>query len=481
MATAPESGRPAAGPARRVGITDTVLRDGHQSLLATRMMTEDMLHVAELMDRVGYHSLEVWGGATFDTCLRFLGECPWERLRALRRAFKKTRLQMLLRGQNLVGYRHYPDDVVEEFVKRAVANGIDVMRIFDALNDVRNMARAMEVARREGAHVQATVCYTISPIHDVEHYLQTARTLVEMGADSICIKDMAGLLSPVVAEELVRRLKAEISLPLQIHSHYTSGMAGMAYLKAIEAGADVVDTATSALALGTSQPATETIVAALSGTPYDTGLDLGLLSQIAEHFQAVRRKYAEFDVGSGGVDVNVLTYQIPGGMISNFYSQLSQQNALHRLKDVLAEVPRVRADLGYPPLVTPSSQIVGTQAVLNVLSGRRYGMVANEVKDYLRGLYGRPPGQVSEEVRRAVIGDEEPISVRPADRLAPMLEASRREVAPYLEKEEDLLSYCLFPPVAARFLQERLAARTGVDYAMAEEARREGRPGSYPA
>jgi len=476
-----QSRNPARHGENPVGITDTVLRDGHQSLLATRMRTADMLPAAERLDAVGYHSLEVWGGATFDTCMRFLGECPWERLRELRRRFKRTKLQMLLRGQNLVGYRHYPDDVVTAFVNAAVKNGIDILRIFDALNDVRNMERAMAAAKTAGAHVQATVCYTISPIHDIDYFIARAHELKQMGADSICIKDMAGLIAPADAFVLTGRLKAEVGLPVQLHAHYTSGMAGMSYLKAVEAGVDVLDTAISPLALGSSQPATESIVAALRGTPRDTGLDLGILSEIAEHFAAVRKNYAQFDAGVATVDVNVLAYQIPGGMISNFVSQLRQQNALDRLKEVMAEVPRVRRDLGYPPLVTPSSQIVGSQAVLNVLTGERYKMVSSETRDYLRGLYGRPPGPVDEEVRRKVIGDERPVTVRPADLLEPMLEAARQKIAAYIEKDEDVLSYCLFPQVAEKFLQERLARRTGVDYALAEKVRRDAGPGAYPA
>ncbi|MDQ7794926.1 MAG: pyruvate/oxaloacetate carboxyltransferase [bacterium] len=460
---------------RPLALTDTTLRDGHQSLLATRMRTADMLPIAEKLDAAGFHSLEVWGGATFDTCLRFLGEDPWERLRAIRKAFPRTKLQMLLRGQNLVGYRHYPDDVVREFVRRSVDNGLDIIRVFDALNDTRNMALAMEVASTAGAHVQATVCYTISPIHDVDHFVGLAGELAAMGAHSICVKDMAGLITPYVAHELVARLKAELDLPVQLHCHYTSGMASMAYLKAAEAGVDVVDTAISSLALSTSQPPAESLVASLQGTPRDTGLDLELLSAIADYFRGVRGTYAASDVGQQ-LDTNVLIYQIPGGMISNFHSQLSQQNALDRLPQVLAEVPRVRADLGYPPLVTPSSQIVGAQAVLNVLTGERYQMVSSETRAYLKGLYGRPPGQVDPDVRRRVIGDEEPITVRPADQLAPGLEEARRQAAPYLEQEEDVLSVALFPQVALKFLQERQAARTGVDCDLAGKER-----GVYPA
>ncbi|MEW6523195.1 MAG: oxaloacetate decarboxylase subunit alpha [Bacillota bacterium] len=464
---------------RRVGLTDTTLRDAHQSLLATRMKTEDMLPIAPKLDAVGFHSLEVWGGATFDSCLRFLNEDPWERLRALRRAYPNTRLQMLLRGQNLVGYRHYADDVVEAFVKKTVSNGIDILRIFDALNDVRNMRKAIEVTKKAGGTAQGTVCYTISPVHDVEHYVNTARVLADMGADSICIKDMAGIISPTDAYTIVKRIKEALSLPVQLHCHYTSGMASMSYLKAIEAGCDVVDTAISPMALATSQPPTETMVAALQGTPYDTGLDLGLLAEVAEYFRQVRKKYREFDVVSPAVDTNVLRYQIPGGMISNFISQLQQQNEVHRLSEVLEEVPRVRADMGYPPLVTPSSQMVGTQAVLNVLTGR-YKMPTNETRDYMRGLYGQPPGPVNEEVRKQLIGDEAPITARPADFIEPGLEKARAEVGAYYQQEEDVLSYALFPQQAMKFFQERLAGRTRVDYGIFEESRKNHPPGYHP-
>ncbi len=462
----------------KVGITDTTLRDGHQSLLATRMKTEDMLPIAARMDAIGFHSLEVWGGATFDSCMRFLNEDPWERLRALRQAMPGTKLQMLLRGQNLLGYRHYADDVVTSFVEMSIKNGIDILRIFDALNDIRNMALAMKVAKEAGGHVQATICYTLGPVYDDDYYLRMARQLAELGAASLCIKDMAGLLTPADAYRLVQKIKKEVDLPLQLHCHYTSGMASMTYLKAVEAGVDVLDTAMSPLALGTSQPATETMVAALAGTPWDTGLNLESLSEIAAYFRQVRKKYQQFDVSDGTVDANVLRYQIPGGMLSNFISQLSQQNALDRLPEVLAEVPRVRADLGYPPLVTPSSQMVGAQAVLNVLAGKRYQMVTREVKDYLRGLYGQPPVAVNEEVRHQIIGDEEPISGRPADLLEPQLPAARQGIAPYMEKEEDVLSYAIFPAVAKEFLAARLAARTRVDYELVEKA---GGEVYYPA
>ncbi len=441
--------------ADKLKITDTSLRDAHQSLLATRMKTEDMLPIAEKMDAVGFHSLEVWGGATFDSCIRFLDEDPWERLRELRKRFKSTKLQMLLRGQNLVGYKHYPDDVVEEFVRRAVGNGIDILRIFDALNDVRNMLKAMEVGKREGAHIQATVSYTISPVHNIEHYVNKAQELKEAGADSICIKDMAGIITPTMAYKLVAQLKSEVGLPVQLHCHYTSGMASMSYLKAIEAGVDVVDTAISTLSMGTSQPPTESLVAALKETEHDTGLDLDLLSEIAAYFKKVRKNYGEFDVAANTVDTNVLLYQIPGGMISNFISQLSQQNSLDKLEDVLAEVPRVRKDFGYPPLVTPSSQIVGTQAVINVICGQRYQVVTNEVQDYMKGLYGQPPAPINEEVRKQIIGNEEPITGRPADLLEPQLEKAREEIGPYINKDEDLLTYILFPSVAKDFLKKR--------------------------
>jgi len=465
---------------KKVGITDTTLRDAHQSLLATRMKIEDMTPIIEKMDKVGFHSVEVWGGATFDSCMRFLSEDPWERLRTFNKLFKNTPLQMLLRGQNLVGYKHYPDDVVEAFVKAAVKNGISIMRIFDALNDTRNMAKAIEVSKEAGAHVQGTVCYTISPVHDLDHYAAVARELQEMGADSLCLKDMAGILAPKDAYEIVKRWKDETGLPIQLHSHYTSGMASMMYLMAIEAGADVVDCAISSMSLSTSQPPDESIVAALQGTKYDTGLDLGLLSEIADYFREVRKKYAEFDKASPVPDVNVLRYQIPGGMISNFITQLRQQGQIDKLPQVLEEVPRVKADLGHPPLVTPSSQIVGTQSVLNVLTGERYKMATNEVKDYLRGLYGRPPGKVNEEVRKKVIGDEKPIVERPADHIEPGMAKAKEELGALYTKEEDVISYALFPPQAKKFLEEQLAKRTKVDYELLEQSKKDHPAGYVP-
>jgi oxaloacetate decarboxylase alpha subunit len=454
---------------QRVKITDTSLRDAHQSLFATRMRTEDMIPILEKLDEVGYHSLEMWGGATFDACMRFLNEDPWERLSEVRKRIKKTKLQMLLRGQNILGYRNYPDDVVTGFVQKMIERGIDIIRVFDALNDVRNMEKAIQVAKKEGAHVQGTICYTISPVHDIPLFVKVGRELVELGVDSICIKDMAGLISPYMAYELVSALKKELDVPLQLHCHYTSGMASMAYLKAIEAGCDVVDTASSPLALGTSQPPVESLVAALQGTPWDTGLDLSLLSEIANYWKEIKPKYDQFAEQSSGVDTNVLEYQIPGGMISNLASQLRQANALDKYEDCLAEVPRVRAELGYPPLVTPTSQIVGTQAVFNVVMGERYKVVPKEVKNYVLGYYGRPPAEIDPEIKKKIIGDEEPITCRPADLLEPMLEKARKEIGRYAEKEEDILSYCLFPQVAEKFLKDRAVKKSGVDFALLDK------------
>ena len=440
-----------------VRLTDTTLRDAHQSLLATRLRTRDMLPICERLNEAGFHSLEVWGGATYDTCLRFLNESPWERLRVLRKALPDSRLQMLLRGQNLVGYRHYPDDVVERFVTRAARSGIDVFRIFDALNDVRNMELAIRVAKREGREVQGAVCYTLSPVHTVESYLGIFRRLAELGCDSLCIKDMAGLITPSAAEELVGAVKRELSLPLCLHSQCTAGLAPMSYLAAARAGCDLLDTAISPLSGGSSQPAAEAVVAALKGTPWDTGLDLSKLIEIKEYFARVRERYgALIDPISERVDTSVLVYQIPGGMLSNLVSQLKQQGAMDRFREVLEETPRVRAELGYPPLVTPTSQLVGTQAVFNVLCGERYKMASNEIKDYLRGRYGRAPGPVDDGVRRKVIGDEVPITVRPADLLQPewprVLEEGR-ELGLSEEDEESLLLLALFPAVARQFLR----------------------------
>ncbi|HEY9061791.1 MAG TPA: oxaloacetate decarboxylase subunit alpha [Pseudobacteroides sp.] len=449
----------------KVGITETVLRDAHQSLVATRMKTDDMLPILEKLDSVGYHSLEAWGGATFDACLRFLDEDPWERLRKIR-SKTKTKLQMLLRGQNILAYKNFADDVVEYFVQKSISNGIDILRIFDALNDPRNIETAIKACKKEGGHAQATVCYTVSPVHSLQHFVNDAKQLVEMGADSICIKDMAGLLTPYSAYELVKALKENVKVPLQLHTHYTSGVGSMTYLKAIEAGIDVVDCAISPMALGTSQPATEPLVATLKDTPYDTGLDLGLLSEIADYFRPIKDKYLEsglLDVKVMGVDVNALIYQVPGGMLSNLVSQLKQSNAVDKYEEVLKEVPRVREDFGYPPLVTPTSQIVGTQAVLNVLMGERYKMVPKESKALVKGEYGKTPAPIPEEISKKILGDEEPITCRPADLLSPELDSIREQMKEYLEQDEDVLSYALFPQVAENFFKLRQAGKYAID------------------
>ncbi len=459
--------------AKPVKITETILRDAHQSLIATRMTTEEMLPIVEKLDKVGYHSLEAWGGATFDSCLRFLNEDPWERLRKIKDKAKNTKLQMLFRGQNILGYRHYADDVVDYFVKKSVDNGIDILRIFDALNDPRNLEAAIKAANQAKAHVQATVCYTISPVHNIESFVKLAKQLEEMGADSICIKDMAALLLPYTAYDLVKAMKEEIKIPIQLHTHYTSGEASMTYLKAIEAGIDVIDCAMSPLALGTSQPATEPMVAALQGTEYDTGLDLDLLSEIADYFRPLREEYLKsglMDPKVMGVDVNTLRYQVPGGMLSNLVSQLKQQGQEGKFMDVLKEVPRVREDLGFPPLVTPSSQIVGTQAVLNVLMGERYKMITKETKGIVRGEYGQTPVPISDEIVKKVIGDEERITCRPADKLEPEIDKLREEIKDYVEQDEDVLSYALFGPVAMKYFEHRKAPKVEQSAPAAEAA-----------
>jgi oxaloacetate decarboxylase alpha subunit len=449
-----------------VKITETVLRDAHQSLIATRMTTDDMLPIVEKLDQVGYHSLECWGGATFDSCLRFLNEDPWERLRKIREKAKKTNLQMLLRGQNLVGYKHYADDVVDYFVQKSIANGINIIRIFDALNDLRNVERAIKACKKEGGHAQGCFSYTTSPYHSLDKFVEDARILVEMGADSICIKDMAGLLVPYQAYELVKALKENVKVPIQLHTHYTSGVGSMTYLKAIEAGVDVIDCAVSPMAMGTSQPPTESLVATLKDTPYDTGYNLELLTEIADYFRSLREKY----LGSGllntkvmGVDVNALIYQVPGGMLSNLVSQLKQAGKEDLYMDVLKEIPRVREDLGYPPLVTPTSQIVGTQAVLNVISGERYKMVPKETKGLVRGEYGKTPAPISEEITKKIIGDEEPITCRPADLIPNELDRIKAEMAEYMEQEEDVLTYAMYPQVAPKFFEYRRAQRYKID------------------
>jgi oxaloacetate decarboxylase alpha subunit len=449
-----------------VKITDTILRDAHQSLIATRMKTGDMLPIADKLDRVGFHSLEVWGGATFDSCLRFLNEDPWERLRALRKVFKNTKLQMLLRGQNLLGYKHYADDVVEEFVKKSIENGIDIIRIFDALNDPRNIRKSLESTKKYGGHAQAAISYTISPVHNNEYYINLAIEMENMGADSICIKDMAGILMPYEAEKLVKGLKKKISVPIQIHSHFTSGIANQTYMKAIEAGADIIDTAMSPLAMGTSQPATESMVASLQGSPYYPDLDMDLLLEITDYFKELRDKYIEEGLLNSkvlNVDARTLKYQVPGGMLSNLVSQLKSQGALDKFDEVLEEVPKVREDLGYPPLVTPMSQMVGTQAVFNVILGERYKMIPKEAKNYVKGLYGKPTVPIKKAIRKKIIGDEEIFTGRPADLLKPELENIKEEIKEYIEQDEDVLSYALFPQVAMDFFKYRQAEKYKID------------------
>lgn len=446
---------------KRLRITDTVLRDAHQSLLATRMKLEHMVPVLEKLDKIGYWSVEMWGGATFDSALRFLDEDPWERIRTIRKHMPNTRLQMLLRGQNIVGYRHYPDDIVEKFVERAHANGIDVFRIFDALNDERNMRVSIKTVNRVDAVAEAAISYTISPVHNIENYVKLALKLKSLGADIICIKDMAGLISPFDAYSLVSRLKKKVRLPVHLHAHSTSGMATASILKAVEAGVDIVDTAISSMSEGTSQPPTEAVVAQLQNTPYQTGLDLDRFTVIADYFREVRSNYSEFESTYTGIDTNVLRYQIPGGMISNLAKQLKDQNALDRMNEVLKEVPRVRMDLGYPPLVTPSSQIVGTQATLNVLTGERYKMVTKETKDYIKGLYGKPPASISDKIIKKVIGSEKRITRRPADLLKPEFDHHKKSLGKLARNDEDVLSYALFPTVALEFFERREAELKG--------------------
>lgn len=459
----------------KVKITETVLRDGHQSLIATRLSTEEMIPILEEMDAIGYHAVEMWGGATFDASLRFLYENPWERLRIIRKYMKNTKLQMLLRGQNILGYKHYPDDVVKEFVKRSVGNGIDIIRIFDALNDTRNLRVALEATKAAGGHAQAAISYTISPAHTTETFVNLAKEMESMGADSICIKDMSGLLTPYYSYELVKAIKESTSIPLELHSHATSGLASMTYLKGIEAGADIIDTAISPFALGTSQPPTESLIATLQGSKYDTGIDLKKLNSISSYFNKIREKSLEsglMDSKVLGVDINTLVYQVPGGMLSNLVSQLKMQNALDKFEEVLKEVPRVREDLGFPPLVTPTSQIVGTQAVLNVITGERYKMVPKEVKAYVKGMYGKPTVTISKEIVDKIIGDEEQITCRPADLLDPMLESEKGKMAEFYEEPEDLLSYILFPQPATEFFKYRQAERYKIDGTMVQTEER---------
>ncbi|MBR0473121.1 MAG: sodium-extruding oxaloacetate decarboxylase subunit alpha [Methanosphaera sp.] len=445
----------------KVKIIETALRDAHQSLIATRMRTEDMVPILEDMDKAGYFSLEAWGGATFDSCIRFLNEDPWERLTTFKEHLTKTPIQMLLRGQNLVGYKHYADDFVQAFVEKSYENGVDVFRIFDALNDSRNMEMSIKTAKQQGAYVLGTISYTISPVHTIEKYVDFAKELAAMECDAITIKDMAGLISPQVATDLVTALKDELDLPVNLHSHCTSGMTLMSYQAAVNAGVDMLDTAISPFAGGTSQPPTESVVAALESTPNATGIDLKILSKIKEYFAELNEKYnALFDPLASAVDTDVLIYQVPGGMLSNLVSQLKQQDALDKYPDVLAEIPKVRKDLGYPPLVTPTSQIVGVQSVMNVLMGERYKNITKEVKEYLKGYYGRAPAEINQELYKEAIGDEEPITCRPADLLEPELEAARTKLEEenLIKKEEDVLTYAMYPTIAEKFLKGEAVA-----------------------
>ena len=461
-----------------VGITETILRDAHQSQIATRMTTEQMLPIIDKMDQVGYHSVECWGGATFDACLRFLKEDPWERLRKLRDGFKHTKLQMLFRGQNILGYRHYADDVVEYFVQKSIANGIDIIRIFDAFNDLRNLETSVKACKKEGGHAQIALCYPLGEAYTLDYWKEIAKRIEEMGADSICIKDMAGLLVPYEAEALVKALKVSTKLPIQLHTHYTSGVASMTYMKAVEAGCDIIDTAMSPFALGTSQPATEVMCETFRDTPFDTGLDQKLLAEIADYFRPIQEEALKSGLLNPkvlGVNIKTLMYQVPGGMLSNLVSQLKDAHAEDKYYDVLEEIPRVRKDFGEPPLVTPSSQIVGTQAVLNVLMGERYKMITKESKALLHGEYGQTVKPFNPEVQKKACGDETPITCRPADLLKPELREMEKEVARYKQQDEDVLSYALFPQVAVDFFKYREAQQEKVD-----PTRADTKAGAYP-
>ena len=452
-------------------ITETVLRDAHQSLIATRMTTEQMLPIVDKMDKVGYYAVECWGGATFDASLRFLKEDPWDRLRKLRDGFKNTKLQMLFRGQNILGYRPYADDVVEYFVQKSIANGIDIIRIFDCLNDLRNLQTAVSACNKEKGHAQVALSYTLGDAYTLDYWTDMAKRVEDMGADSVCIKDMAGLLVPQKADELVRTLKEATSLPIDLHTHYTSGVASMTYLKAVEAGCDIIDTAISPFAMGTSQPATEVMVEAFKGTPYDTGLDLDKLSEIADYFRPMREEALKTGLMNTkvlGVNIQTLRYQVPGGMLSNLVSQLKEMGQEDKYEQVLEEVPKVRKDFGEPPLVTPSSQIVGTQAVLNVVSGERYKMVTKESKKLLSGEFGQTVKPFDKEVQKKCIGDTKPITCRPADLIKPQLADIEKEMAQYKQQDEDVLSYALFPQVATEFFKYREAQQNKVDAAAAD-------------
>ncbi|TCV90060.1 sodium-extruding oxaloacetate decarboxylase subunit alpha [Sulfurirhabdus autotrophica] len=464
----------------KVFITELVLRDGHQSLIATRMRTDDMLPICAKLDSVGFWSLEAWGGATFDTCVRFLKEDPWERLRKLRKALPNTRIQMLLRGQNLLGYRHYSDDVVRAFVQKSADNGVDVFRIFDAMNDLRNLRVSVEATKTAGKHAEGTISYTTSPVHDIPHFVALAKELESMGCDSIAIKDMAGLLTPYTTGELVKSIKSATSIPIHMHSHATSGLSSMSFLKAIENGATILDTCNSSFSDGASHSSTESIVAALQGTDYDTGLDLIAIQEIGAYFSEVRKKYWQFESEFTGSDTRVLVNQVPGGMISNLSNQLKEQGALNRMDEVLAEIPRVREDLGFPPLVTPTSQIVGTQAVLNVLTGERYKSITTEVKHYLLGRYGKAPGVVNSQVRIMAVGNQEVITCRPADLLEDELDKLRGEIEGLAKTDEDTLTYAMFPDIGRTFLQERAAGSLKPEVILPKEAKESTGPRYAP-
>ncbi len=440
---------------RKLAITELALRDGHQSLLATRMRLEDMLPICEKIDAIGYWSVEAWGGATFDTCLRYLKEGPWMRLREIKKALPNTNVQMLLRGQNLLGYRHYADDVVRKFVDMASANGVDVFRTFDAMNDLRNVRTAITQVKENGKHAEGTICYTTSPVHTLDYFVDLAKGFEDMGCDTLAIKDMAGLLTPTATKKLITELKAALNIPLHLHSHSTSGVAEMVQWEAVHAGCDIIDTAISPLSGGTSHPATESMVAAFAGTPFDTGLNLEALQDVAAYFREIRKKYARFESDVTGVDTRVFVNQIPGGMISNLANQLKEQGALDKMEEVLEEIPRVRKDFGYPPLVTPTSQIVGTQAVLNVVSGKKYNVITEETKNYLKGMYGKALGEINVDVQKKALGNEEAISVRPADLIPDELDALTRELGDRAKSVEDVLSYAMFPSVALEFFAER--------------------------
>lgn len=458
---------------KKILVTETALRDAHQSLIATRMTTEEMLPVLPLLDKIGYHSLECWGGATFDSCLRFLNEDPWQRLRTIREKCPNTKLQMLFRGQNMLGYRHYADDVLDYFVQKSCANGIDIIRIFDALNDIKNLQSAIKAAKKEGAHAQVAISYTTGPVFTNEYYVDYAKRIADAGADSICIKDMAALLTPYKTYDLVKAIKSEVDLPIALHTHYTSGLGSMCLLKGVEAGADIIDTAISPLSQGTSHSPTESMVAAFEGTEYDTELDLEAFTEIRNYFMELRKKY----IDSGLLDTKILTadtkallYQVPGGMLSNLISQLKQAGKEDQLDECLAEVPRVRKDAGYPPLVTPTSQIVGTQAVFNVITGERYKMVTKEFRGIIEGKYGTTPMPIDDGFRRQIIGDEEPITCRPADLIEPELDKLRSEIPQYIEQDEDVLSYAQFPEVATKFFEKRRETKAGINSDLGDKA-----------